>query len=273
MKRRSILIVEDEIDIREVLAERLKMHSQNFNIVIAVDGREAIQKVNLQAFDCIITDLNMPKVTGEEFIKAARDGRENKSTPIIIVTGHPNENLLAMHDFVWLLQKPADTEKLLMMVDQQILLGNSSGRLPAQLINLLVWGLTEVFDRMKAPVEGLQPISRDKLISLSGDWLVVMEIKFHEKKFWFLIGFENSVVKDLFSMRNKNIEAVVKDLITTTNTYEGLRDSVLLTEKIILKRDMLTPEKLAGYTGLTLPFQVEQGQIWIHSLSNQVFIF
>ena len=65
----SILIVDDEDDVRETLKMFIEMMKVFEFIVEARDGSEATRKCQNQKFDLIITDLMMPNVRGIEFIQ------------------------------------------------------------------------------------------------------------------------------------------------------------------------------------------------------------
>ncbi len=79
-----ILIVDDNRELREILEEYLK--GENSQIEGAGDGKEALEKHNISPFDLIITDLNMPEVTGMELIRTIK--KENDDTEFIIITGY-----------------------------------------------------------------------------------------------------------------------------------------------------------------------------------------
>lgn len=83
----SILVVDDEDDIRSTLKMFLEM-MEIFNFIVeAVDGSEAIRKCQNQKFDVIVTDLMMPNVKGIELIQNIRtqDKRQKVETPTPIV--------------------------------------------------------------------------------------------------------------------------------------------------------------------------------------------
>jgi len=80
--RHSILIVDDEEIIRDFLSEVL----EDYDITIACDGDQAIERLNERNFDLVITDLRMPKVSGEEVVKAAKE--INEATKVIVISGY-----------------------------------------------------------------------------------------------------------------------------------------------------------------------------------------
>ena len=83
MDKKSILIVDDEEIIREFLYEVL---SEDYQISMASDGDEAIEQLTVSNFDLIITDLKMPKVSGEEVVKYARD--VDPRPKVIVISGY-----------------------------------------------------------------------------------------------------------------------------------------------------------------------------------------
>lgn len=79
-----VLIVDDNREIRTILEEYLK--EEGLLAEGAGDGKEALEKHNQTPFDLIITDLNMPGMTGIELIKEI--GKSESTTEFIIITGY-----------------------------------------------------------------------------------------------------------------------------------------------------------------------------------------
>jgi DNA-binding NtrC family response regulator len=79
-----ILIVDDNREIRSILEEYLR--EEGHFAEGAADGKEALAKYAQTPFDLIVTDLNMPEMTGIELIKEIAKG-EN-TTEFIIITGY-----------------------------------------------------------------------------------------------------------------------------------------------------------------------------------------
>lgn len=82
-KKKEILVVDDEEIIREFLYEVLH---EDFSITVACDGVEAINKIKSKKYDLIITDLKMPKVSGEEVVKFACD--TDPDYKVIVISGY-----------------------------------------------------------------------------------------------------------------------------------------------------------------------------------------
>lgn len=65
-----ILIVEDEKDLRESLKEGLTL--SNYAVDIAADGLEGLELLNVNSYDLLVLDLNLPKLDGLEVLKKLR---------------------------------------------------------------------------------------------------------------------------------------------------------------------------------------------------------
>lgn len=81
----NILVVEDDREINNLIAEVLK--KENYNVIQAFDGKEAIEKYN-ENFQMIILDLMLPYVDG---IEVLRKIREKSNLPIIILSAKDEE--------------------------------------------------------------------------------------------------------------------------------------------------------------------------------------
>lgn len=96
-KMQTILIVDDSKTIQRIVSSVVKQVLPDSNLLIANDGREAfsIFKKN-EEIDLILTDWNMPNLSGLEFVKLVRE--LNKSIPIIMITteGGKNEVITAL---------------------------------------------------------------------------------------------------------------------------------------------------------------------------------
>ena len=111
----KVLVVDDENGIRFLLSEVL-MHS-GFEVSLARDGQESLEKLENNHFDLVITDINMPRLDGVSMLKRMqRTGREEK---IIIMTGNPSDQRLTDKDLpqvVTRLYKPFAMDKFLDVV-------------------------------------------------------------------------------------------------------------------------------------------------------------
>jgi len=86
MENYRILVVDDEKVIREFLRDFLS--DQGYEIDLATDGKEALDKIKRSNYDLVITDIKMPNANGIEVLKKVK--RKNSNTEVIIITGYPS---------------------------------------------------------------------------------------------------------------------------------------------------------------------------------------
>ncbi len=80
---KKILIVEDEPSLSKVLRKRVEQ--LGFDVVVAVDGREALTKIKSDEPDLVILDIIMPGKNGLEVLRELRVNMEN-DVPVMMVT-------------------------------------------------------------------------------------------------------------------------------------------------------------------------------------------
>jgi len=83
-KRKSILLVEDSISTRT--QEKRILESASYEVVIAVDGVDAWNKLNSRTFDAIVSDIQMPNMDGWALTEKIRKDKKYKELPVILVT-------------------------------------------------------------------------------------------------------------------------------------------------------------------------------------------
>ncbi len=79
------LVVDDSPTMRRIVINALKTFGIT-DVVQAGDGKEALEKLNEGGVDFVITDWNMPNMTGLELTKAIRSSEKFKHLPILMVT-------------------------------------------------------------------------------------------------------------------------------------------------------------------------------------------
>jgi DNA-binding NtrC family response regulator len=115
----KLLVADDEKNIREGLAAALEM--DGYEVVTAADGTEAWKRFGRGDLDLIITDLKMPGMSGEEFLRRA--AAESPGIPLIVLTGHGTvENAVsAMRDGAYdFLTKPVNLDRLSLLVKRAL---------------------------------------------------------------------------------------------------------------------------------------------------------
>lgn len=87
--KEKILVVEDEKEIADLITYNLKR--ENFDVSIAFDGEQALEKLRNEIFDIVILDLMLPKLNGLEICKIIRNNPKMHKTGILIVTAKTEE--------------------------------------------------------------------------------------------------------------------------------------------------------------------------------------
>lgn len=94
MSERSLLVVDDSATFRQLLCMSLTRVEgiTQANITQAENGEEALDKVREGNFDLVLTDINMPKMTGLEFVHKVRTELKRDDLPIIIISTRGSDN-------------------------------------------------------------------------------------------------------------------------------------------------------------------------------------
>ena len=113
----SVLLVDDEKDFVESLAERLQI--RDFNVTTALSGDEALKIVEENDFDVIVLDVQMPGKSGIETLKEIKNLEQ--LSQVIMLTGHATVKTAiegmksGAYDY---LMKPTDTDELIEMINK-----------------------------------------------------------------------------------------------------------------------------------------------------------
>ena len=123
-EQKKILIVDDDPDICEYLSTFLG--DNGYATVTAVDGVDALSKVECEAPDLVTLDISMPEKSGVRFYREMKEDPERKKTPVIIVTGISQdfEHFISSRRQVpppeGFVPKPIDLDKILDLIKKQI---------------------------------------------------------------------------------------------------------------------------------------------------------
>ena len=120
--KRTLLIVDDDDDIREILTDCAER--DGYAVFIAQDGVEALELLRTKKIDAVLTDLMMPNMDGKQLILKTRS--MGKSTPFVLISGVANEESILSAfrsgacDFI---AKPFATELLRTIVTRVLDIG------------------------------------------------------------------------------------------------------------------------------------------------------
>ena len=84
MAGKKVLVVDDEIHIVHVVA--IKLRNNGYEVITASNGAEALELALQNAPDIVVTDFQMPVMTGLELIKQLRRNEQIKNVPVIMLT-------------------------------------------------------------------------------------------------------------------------------------------------------------------------------------------
>lgn len=114
----NILVVDDSVTVLKFISNLLV--KVNYDVVTKEDGMAAFDylKMTNRLPDLIITDLEMPKMTGSELIQAIRKEPKLKNIPILIVSSNPTPHISLLQEGLvnGVIQKPFDREDFMVQV-------------------------------------------------------------------------------------------------------------------------------------------------------------
>ena len=116
-----VLTVDDSRTILAMLHHTLS--NAGFEVLQAEDGQQGLDRLGVQDFDLIITDLNMPVMDGLTFIRSVRAQGRHQSLPILILTTETSQEKRdagrAAGGTGWIV-KPFDPEKLISVINKVV---------------------------------------------------------------------------------------------------------------------------------------------------------
>jgi twitching motility two-component system response regulator PilH len=97
----TILIVDDSPTVREMVSDQLKR--DGFKVIEAVDGEEAIEKIQASSPDLVVTDIVMPRKNGYDLTRWLKNDPRTKHIPVVMCTSKSEE-----FDVYWGMKQGAD---------------------------------------------------------------------------------------------------------------------------------------------------------------------
>ena len=138
-----ILVVDDERVIREILAEFLSL--EGFSVHTVEDGEKALTELRLKPYDLLITDNNMPTLSGVELVKKVRSAR--MTLPVILASGRLPTEELDRNPWLQLaatLIKPFSSGQLLETVRQVLLAADDAAGRAATFFPVPAAGMRQI---------------------------------------------------------------------------------------------------------------------------------
>jgi len=120
IRGRSVLVVDDEQEIAELIARQLAV--LDVQATIALSGAEALERLHEDHFDAVTLDILMPGMDGFEVLRQIRADRELSTTPIVFVSVFSGRQELAGE---WVVSKPIDADELRSVLGAAVSAGRS----------------------------------------------------------------------------------------------------------------------------------------------------
>ncbi|MBI3467377.1 MAG: response regulator [Planctomycetes bacterium] len=118
----QILVCDDEVHI--LRATEFKLRRAGYDVVTASDGEQAWETIQARCPDLLITDYQMPRLTGSELIQRLRASDDTRDLPVILLTGKEmelsREVVLEQWGVLAMLGKPFSPRELLQIVQNAV---------------------------------------------------------------------------------------------------------------------------------------------------------
>ena len=116
---KKILVIEDEIFLLKTIESRLK--EKGYEVLTAINGIVALEKVQEESIDLILVDVEMPQMNGYTFVTKLKELKLAKSIPIVVMTDHQEmQEIFKRKGVKEFLDKPILWDKLLPKIQQLI---------------------------------------------------------------------------------------------------------------------------------------------------------
>lgn len=114
-----ILVVEDEFSLADIIATKLK--NEKYNVDIALDGLDGLDKVLSDIYDLVILDIMLPKIDGIKILKEIRENNINTKVIMLTAKSSLDDKLIGFekgaNDYI---TKPFHIEELIARVNVQL---------------------------------------------------------------------------------------------------------------------------------------------------------
>ncbi|MCD6580826.1 MAG: response regulator [Desulfuromusa sp.] len=92
---KTVLIVDDSNTMRKIVSRSLRQAGIDFDTILeAADGLEALEVLGANQVDVILSDINMPNMTGLEFLKAKSEDDAIKDIPVIMISTETGADII-----------------------------------------------------------------------------------------------------------------------------------------------------------------------------------
>ncbi len=120
---KTVFIVHESSSLRQIASATLK--EAGYDVLEAIDGKDALSKLDGRKVQLIISDIHLPYIDGIEFVKAAKQIPAYKFTPVIMLAHHDTSEAIkaaghAAGVTAWV-PKPFQPQQMLMAVSKRLM--------------------------------------------------------------------------------------------------------------------------------------------------------
>lgn len=119
MSKKRILLVDDEHEFVDLVKTRLE--SNNYEVIVAYNGNEALDKAQSEKPDLILLDILMPEKDGYNALKELKQIETTKNVPVLVVTAKAGmRDLFEVEGIADYIVKPFEAEDLLLRMKRAL---------------------------------------------------------------------------------------------------------------------------------------------------------
>jgi two-component system, chemotaxis family, chemotaxis protein CheY len=119
VKTRKVIIVDDFKSIRDIVKKLLE--NKGYQVLESSNGEEALKMFDGTSYDLLITDYNMPGMSGADLVRKLRDMTQYMYIPVIMLTSSPRSKIddyIRDLNIACFLQKPFETSHFYSVIEK-----------------------------------------------------------------------------------------------------------------------------------------------------------
>lgn len=237
---RTILYIEDDPASRRLI-ERMLKHA-GYRVLLAERGLQGIDLARLERPDLILTDINLPDLSGHEIATTLRNDERFQDTPIVALTaqGHAAQDMAMAAGVTGFLTKPIDIEILLTQV-KYYLEGGQDEIDSERLFSAQVRYTREVVARLEGRIRELESVNQE-LLKLDRMKETFIQITAHELRTPLTLVFgyhrlleDHLTIKTLMDS-DEGIKTLIYGMGEAVTRMQNMIEEILIMSRIITKK-------------------------------------
>ena len=119
MNEKQILLVEDEASVARIL--QMNIERQGHSVECAANGLDAIEALEKQWPDVLITDINMPRLSGRDLCLHIREHYPDRPLKVIVMTSmteREEKDWVKDFDDIYFMEKPLSPRRLIALIEE-----------------------------------------------------------------------------------------------------------------------------------------------------------